>query len=134
MDTVTIALLDDDLLTLKIWERVCLTFPNIEIDCFGRTETEVLSFVQTVIKYQYDVCIVDINLDSVLSEERRGYVTGMGITLSLIKLGYKGKIVIRTADCNDEIFDMYKTCPFVHKVMRKGTSIKKFLNEFLDEF
>ena len=57
----------------------------------------------------------------------------MVIALQLIKFEYQGKIIIRTAECSDEMFEIYKTCPFIHKVMRKGTSVRKFLIDIMDE-
>mgnify|MGYP001358664135 CR=1 FL=1 len=132
MEPIDVCLLDDDLLTRKIWNRVCLSIDNVTCTCFGESNIEIDNFIKFCIDKIPDLAIIDINLDSILPPETKGYVTGMTVALTLIKLKFKGKIILRTAECSDEMFEIYQTCPFIYKVMRKGTSIKKFFDDIMD--
>ena len=68
-EPIYIALLDDDVLTRKVWSRVAFSLPHVVIHTFGDSEEDVLNFANNVVRNSYDICVIDINLDSVTRKD-----------------------------------------------------------------
>jgi uncharacterized membrane protein YGL010W len=91
------AVLDDSFVSRKAVMHVIRTYLNGSNESMerGACLQDVFAFVDIVVAYSYDVCILDQHMDF---EGEQDEVLGTNVALMLRVRGYRGKIVLHSAD------------------------------------